>query len=118
MGSGTTQQASVDQRLRRVARRIAAAASSAGPLGAAGMVEYFDYSFDFASGGASTLVVPMSLISIVVVRSTSRSSPLMVIVPLTLYWNFVSTPSALTQNFAVPLALAIVGAFALAAAPR
>src|ERR1035437_329234 len=69
--------------------------------------KFYD-NFFFASSGTSTLVLPASLISTVVVRSTSRVLPLKSTVPWT--WNsyLVSWPS-LIQNFTEPLALVMSG---------
>src|SRR5207253_2825840 len=65
--------------------------------------------FFFASSGTSTFVLPTSLISTVVVRSRSRSSPLKLTVPETLYSYLASWPS-LIQNFTEPLAFLASGA--------
>src|SRR4029079_3880692 len=74
-------------------------------------------SFFLASSGMLIFVEPTSLISTVVVRSMSRSSPLKVIVPETLYSYLESLPS-LTQNLTDPEALPGVGALPSPPPPR
>src|SRR6185369_3722703 len=66
----------------RVASSVPSVSSAVQPSAGSRSRTRRDYEiFFFASSGTSTLVVPTSLISTVVVRSTSRSSPLKVTVP-------------------------------------
>src|SRR4051812_22952168 len=61
----------------------------------------YEPSFVFAAAGRSILVVPTSLISTVVVRSTCCSPPRPWTVPFTWYSYFETTPS-FSQNLTVP----------------
>src|SRR4029434_6038300 len=61
-------------------------------------------SFFFAASGTLTFVVPTSLISVVVARSTSTSFPLKSTLPFTLNSYLDRTPS-FTQNFTEPFGL-------------